>query len=254
MKKILILILLFPCVGQAQVQLKEDYTRAHIDSLRKLIQNSGDKSFDLFYHNGAKVDSIMHRKGYAQGIVDYLIAKEEIDPKLWTPGGKDISQTPDWNKLRSVIGHKYSKVYADRTVLGAQIRWYGYKKDTIQLLKYNVEKIDKYGLDTVGLGRADINNIVFFQIFMHSKAQTVLMKGRQWMEVILKAEPDNSAFMDTYANILYKAGHIKEGISFEQKAKQLEETHAATENRVPDKVYKETLEKMKAGLPTWSNQ
>src|SRR5579863_1166657 len=55
----------------------------NIDFIASFIRSSKGKSFNLFYYHAAKIDKIMQTKGYAQSWVDYIIAKEDIDSKLW---------------------------------------------------------------------------------------------------------------------------------------------------------------------------
>src|SRR5258708_34537063 len=72
------------------------YTREHIESMASAVKHSHEKAFDIFYYNAGRVDSIMG-KGYARRIVDYVIAKEEIDPHF-TRNGKEVKD-PVWNGI-----------------------------------------------------------------------------------------------------------------------------------------------------------
>jgi predicted Zn-dependent protease len=53
------------------------------------------------------------------------------------------------------------------------------------------------------------------------------------------------AYLDTYANLLYKAGKKNEAIAWQQKA-----VEASPENERPG--YQSTLDKMKKGEKTWN--
>jgi hypothetical protein len=53
------------------------------------------------------------------------------------------------------------------------------------------------------------------------------------------------AFLDTYANLLYKLGKKNEAIAWQQKA-----VDASSENERPG--YQTTLDKMKKGEKTWN--
>jgi hypothetical protein len=122
------------------------------------------------------------------------------------------------------------------------------------LIKYAVAKFERYGLDTSGIGWAMINNFTFEIVFKQCNNKDTLTKAIHWMEIIDKAHPDNWRDLDTYANLLYKVGRKEEAISWEEQAERLEEQDAEKEKRIPDPVYKETLEKMKNGIPTWVNK
>ena len=69
-------------------------------------------------------------------------------------------------------------------------------------------------------------------------------KALEWSKRSLK-ENNEPAFIDTYANLLYKLGKKDEAIIWEQKAFDL-----APESDRRD--IQETLDKMKAGEKTWN--
>jgi thioredoxin-related protein len=223
-------------------------TRRNIDFIGSFIflQNSKGRSFGLFYNHSIQIDSLMNSKGYSQGLVDYIIAKEEIDSKLWKNLNPDypIAEKPDWEKITAAITKKYDSSYAERTVLGAQLRWYNYKNDWPEIVKYNIKKIDTYGLDTVGWGKVFLNNMIWDVIFTHSNDKKALNKGIQWMEVLLKSDPNSPNHLDTYANLLYKIGRRQEALVWEQKAMALAPLDDVKE-------FQDTYMKMKRGQPTW---
>lgn len=220
------------------------YKKSNIEFLRKFNQTAESKAFDLFYKNGDKIDRAMGRPGYAKEYVDYIIAKQEIDPRLWqnSDPGKPVSDYPNWKKIKRIVQKKYGRSYADRTVLNAQLRWYNYKKDWNGIVKYNVKKIEQYGLDTTSaLGKAMLNNMVFEIIFKHSNDKAILRKATGWMEMVVKSTND-PIDIDTYANLLYKLGRRNEAVLWEQKAVTLAPS---------DKEISDNMSKMKRGVPTW---
>ncbi len=68
------------------------------------------------------------------------------------------------------------------------------------------------------------------------------------MEGVLRRNPNNENHMDTYANLLYKAGKVKEAIAWQEKALGIA--------KKTQSIYIENLEKnltrMKSGVPTWA--
>ena len=214
------------------------------------ILKSKDKIFSLLYKNGSEINELMRTKKFSEVIIVDIITKEEIDPKIW-PNKKPITTAPDWQGLTNTIKKKYNKYYTGLSVVYAQLKWYQQKKDKPQLIKYTVKKFDDYGLDTAGIGWVIINNIAYDLFFKHCNNKDTLNKMIHWMEIVNKNQPDDQANMDTYANLLYKVGRNDEAIKWEEKALRLEETAAKKENRNPDPTYKETLDKMRAGIPTW---
>ena len=227
------------------LKLNEDalYTKEHFEFIRQFNQSSKNKAFCLFYQHTEKIDMLMGHVGYATSYIDYIIAKENIDPYLWQKN-KPVAEAPDWKHLRSIIIQKYNQNYAERTILNAQIRWYEYKKDSISLVRYTIEKIDKYGLDTSAFGKLALNNMAYYVIFMYSNDKVALNKAIQWMEIILQKEPapGNAEFIDTYANLLYKTGRINEALAMEANAIKLDPTA---------KDINDNYTKMKKREPTW---
>lgn len=237
-------------------KLKEEdlcASKDHILFITSFIQSSKEKGFGLFYKYGGKIDKLMGHKGYAQHVVDYVISKEEIDAKLFRDN-QPLMENPDWNKMQAIIKRKYSQTHADRTIMDGQLRWYRYKNDWDNLAKYNILKIEKYGLDTTVWGAVDLNNMIWNVIFKHSNDKNIISKGIEWAELLVKKDSTSKDWLDTYANLLYKAGRINEAIQWEEKAVKAAEQFAEKYKKTPDRVFQETLDKMRKGIPTWPNE
>jgi len=217
------------------------YEPVNIAIIHDFNDTSGNKLFRMFYEDQHKIDQVMELPGYAQSHVDFVIAKEEIDPLLrkeLTSGGNH----PDWKFMETVIKQKYNSEYAMRTITGAQLRWYEYKKDTLNLIRYNLQRIDRYGIDTLGFQKMALNNFIYYFIFRHVTDKTILMKAAGWMELLVRSEPGNAAFMDTYANVLYKLGRRQEALAWQKRSLTLAPN---------DKEILLALSRMNANEPTW---
>ena len=234
-------------INEFLLKLSEDslFTRDNIGFIRRFNQSSNDKSFQVFYQNPDKIDRIMGIPNYTQSYIDYIIAKEEIYPKLRQKSDSDWSNSQNikWKEIGRSIKKKYNWEYARRVVLDAQIKWSEYRKDSIALTMYTIKKIKKYGLDTAGFGKVvELNNIIYGCIFRYSNKVSDLKRGLEWMKLLLDKEPANPGFMDTYANILYKLGRRKEAIMWERKAVALAPKDAGLND---------SLRKMENLQPTW---
>lgn len=243
-----------------------DYLHNYLDtiSIDKLIQKkhfdfvsmfaglvtSRDKVFKVMFENANAIDKLVSQKGFAQSFILNVITKEYINPELW-PNKKPTLSAPNWNRLRTKIKKKFNNYFSELAVIDAQINWYGQKDDWSKLVKYWVKKNDNYGLDTAGMGWVFINNFAWDYVFIHCKNKDTLNKVASWLEIILESHPDDYVTMDTYANLLFKAGRQNEAIIWEEKALLLEEVDARKKNRQADKSFKRTLDKMRAGVPTW---
>jgi tetratricopeptide (TPR) repeat protein len=214
------------------------------------ILNSTDRYFRLFYDNSKQVDSVMNQPGFASGIVDGVITREMIHSKIYQDG-KPVSKPPNWRRLFALIQQKYGTERAERTILNSEIAWYTRKKDWKNSVKYNVAKIEKYGIDTSFWGRFALNNMIWDVIFKHSDDRKILNKAIQWMETILPYEETTAkevglsyyaSPLDTYANLLFKVGRVNDAIKWQAKAVSFSPD---------DKELQDHLEKMKRNEPTW---
>lgn len=218
------------------------YTKKNIEFLKSFLQHSSDKWFWLFYDHADKIDELMGQKDFSQGVVDNIISSEEIYSKL-LKNNKPITDNPDWSKIEHEINSKYSETYSERTVLNAKIWWYTYKKEWDKAVKYNVLKIDRYGLDTAADGKYFLNNMIYNVIFMHGKDKIALNKAIEWMRLLMKVLPDNPYYIDTYANLLYKIGEAEQALKLELKAVELSPENSEI---------RENLYKIKRNEPTWT--
>ena len=116
------------------------------------------------------------------------------------------------------------------------------QNDVQALIKYNVEKVERFGLDTAGLNRVFTNNMIYQSIFMHSNDKPTLHKGLKWVKIMIDSEPPTPSHIDTYANLLYKLGHKKEALKWEKQALAL---------APDDGEIKNNIKKMSTGEPTW---
>jgi tetratricopeptide (TPR) repeat protein len=87
----------------------------------------------------------------------------------------------------------------------------------------------------------ELNNIAW-SVFQGCSDMTCVSEVLDWSKRL--KDNNNAAFVDTYANILYKLGKKDDAIALETKAVSLASD--------PDKAgLQETLDKMKKGEKTW---
>ena len=219
------------------------FTVKNIEFVQDFNVVAANKGFWLYYRNSARIDRIMNVPGFSEGYIDYIISKEDVDPVL-IGNLTDSSFKPDWDKLNENITTKYQRKYADRVILDAKMRWYGYKKDTAALVSCVSDKMNRYGVDTAGIQRLVSNNLIYYVIFMHCNDRAVLRKAAEWMKVVMSGQkPQNPEFIDTYANLLYKVGDTRPALVAEERALKYSSS---------DKGIRENYDRMKKGLKTWT--
>jgi hypothetical protein len=183
--------------------------------------------------------------GISQGIIDFYIDKEEIWTRLYErgdPRAPVLSARVDWNAIYSAIVTKYSSEDAHRTVLAEEMTWYWSRKEWKDLVRVFVEKTDRYGIDTVGYGKENSNNLIWEILFEHATEKDDLEKGLRWMALVLKNGAPAAAWYDTYANLWYKLGRIQAALYWEKRAMATDPGNNGIQKN---------FEKMKKGAPTW---
>jgi hypothetical protein len=93
---------------------------------------------------------------------------------------------------------------------------------------------------------ADALNDWAWSMFKHSDINRELTIALSWSDsAIRKSDKPKAAYLDTYANLLYKVGNKADAIPWEQKA-------AMSDSADPD--IRTNLEKMQNGQPTWDSK
>lgn len=162
--------------------------------------------------------------------------------------------------FNSYLGEGYSKIYAkkgnpevlasfkkeitqmeferaDELNLSIDLRYFQVKGDWNGYFNSAKALVEKYrGKDP------NFINSVSWSIFEHSKEPAQLEAAEQWSKRSVQISPE-AAFMDTYANLLYKNGKKQEAIVTQKKA--IEQGAA---NKEDTRDMEETLKKFEGGL------
>lgn len=212
-------------------QLKAPYTNSQLAFISKFTTSSRDKGFQLLLANREQINQALGQRQADRKLMG-IIFGEEIQPYV-----QDAAATPDWNKIEAK-----TKQY------GAPGEEIFLRAKTIHLL--NQKDYDNFATTAdqyVGKCAAYISanelNTYAWTVFENLSDPTHLNNAANWCQHMLKAG-DNPAYIDTYANVLYKAGKKEDAIAYEEKAVQLAPSS--------DKMnYQDTLDKMKKGEKTW---
>ncbi len=116
------------------------------------------------------------------------------------------------------------------------------QQDTACLIRELVEKIDNIDVGSMCFTKTELNNQVYELIFKNSADSVILKKASECIGKLLESESEMPYFINTYANLLYKRGKIKEAILWQTKAVSL---------APQDIEIICNLSKMKTGQPTW---
>jgi thioredoxin-related protein len=223
---------------------EEMYKKENIELMTSFMESTKDKSFVFFYNHKMQIDSVMKKQGYAVRLIDFVIDKEEISP-YWEAAVNE--KGIDWGKINKSIKSKYSKDYANRIILNSKIILYKYlagknEKYWKDYLRYAIKKIENYRSDTTDFWQENDLNVVAWYTFLHSNDKKQLSAAISWMKAVTERHPTSDAYLDTYANLLYKAGRKQEAIAIEERVYE----------KSKNEGFKETLIKMKNDEATWT--
>lgn len=246
------------------------YERTNLDFFNNYYQIIPIQSriFELLKTDSTKIDSIMNNKGWTRALLRDIVYKNALVDRL-VKNGKPISGgEPDWVKIRSEMRSKYSFLNVDKLVLDFQIDYYrGVKLDWKKWAAYKQQRIDKWPPpphNSVAISR-ELNDGGAWDAFLNCNDKDVLRKTLTWTDLAIKlykqANPKGYPFynLDTKANVLYKIGRISDAIKVQNEVirqvelwiRDFEDKEMAGETL---KEYKEILQKMKSGKPTYVEQ
>ncbi|MET3879702.1 DUF255 domain-containing protein [Chitinophaga sp. OAE865] len=215
-------------VARAYLAQQTDlYTPENIDFAHAItFMPQGFALFDV--KQRTEIPDIIDKLGTTEAKLMEIVGKEEVDAALRTKG----NTVPDWAAIEKKAKAKYPSI-AERLVLKTKIQYFSDKKDGDSAIANIDTYMKKYG------NRAEPQTLNEFAriIFKKCNDQKYLEQALEWSKRSFK-ENEKPAFMDTYANLLYKAGKKADALAWEEKAMN-------KANGEEKKNYETTLEKMK---------
>jgi hypothetical protein len=219
--------------------LKMPYLKENLQIIESATRSSRGRGFRFFMQNRLLVNEILANKSFedkAYGIVLH----EEFDPFM----GK-ATPRPDWQKIYAGAKKKFSE-QANKIVLDGKVAYYQSIKD-LQNFEMSIKSYMNRYIDSLS---SDEINYKAWMVFQLCDSNDILSSAAFWMKHLLVDSLDNnySAYVDTYANLLYKMGLREDAITWERRA------IAQTKNEHYKKEEEETLNKMMQGKMTWGNE
>ncbi len=227
--------------------LKDPYSKSNLDIIVQATNSTQSTGFHMFINNPSRVNSNLGNKTFATRAYS-IVFQEEVGPFL----GKN-SSVPDWKKITKSARKKFPEK-AEMIVAQGKVLYFR-----------SINHIAEFEISLKSFMDVYINELTDYEInknawdiFLLSSQKTAIDKAIHWMDYLLSNEKhygfngsfgDNyAAYLDTYANLLYKIGRCADAIKWEQKALQ-----AATDIKDNDfkKSAEETIIKMQSGVKTW---
>lgn len=215
----------------------EPYSQDTWVFINAVTNTSKDKGFAILRAQTEPADAVLG-KNAAETKVREVIGREEIAPLLADKSTAN-GGTVDWGAIEKNVTPKYGSLGAEE-VFGAEMMYYAGQRDWPNFGKSYVRYFDTATVRS----EHPIDNVSYalFEHVADPKALEAAIKAEKYS--LESAESDNATEIDTYAGLLYKAGHKEEALQWQEKAMRLSEGR--------DAEITEHLRKMQAGQPTWS--
>jgi hypothetical protein len=211
--------------------LKDIWSRSNQLFIYTITRTSRDTGFALSFNRAEKVDAVIG-KNAAELKVMSIIAKEEINPYADGDNAK-----PDWDKIEQTAVAKYGAL-AREAVYGHRMVYHESKNEWEQFGKYYKLYFDL----AIGRSTTHVNNMTW-PVVEHITDTAILNTAVRAMKYDMDHYTGDQPWaIDTYANLLYKLGKTGEALEWEKKAAVLSNN---------EKVYLDTMDKMKKGERTW---
>ncbi len=237
---------------------QELYTTKNLILLGQLTKSINERGFRVFYNeeSSKKAELIIRlKKGFeqttAKQYADYIFVTGDLD-KYYRAAIR--GESVDWTAVERMFKEKLASDFVDENVLRVRVATLNVLKDEnseywSEYIKRNIELISKYGTDTTRpeYDAILLNNFIFNGILTHSKQ----VANCNWFEMdggVIRRNPNNANHIDTYANLLYKAGDKKvkrsSGKRKLSRLQKIQDMHLGSIER--------NLKSMKNNDPTWT--
>lgn len=196
--------------------------------------------------SSATLDTTLEGSATIMHLIDAIFNREIIGPTISECRKSGIN--PNWTIIYSKIEKLAGLFAAQRLLFATKAEWYRNKKAWPSYTKYLIKSISlakPSSLNDASFYFLTLNNNAW-EIFLHSTDNNELDTAIGWTDSVIAFAPTHYNAMDTKANLLYKRGKVKEAIQLEMAV-----INAAKKNGDFNPQYKELIEKMKRGLPTW---
>jgi thioredoxin-related protein len=261
------------------------FTKDNILFMCEFTKSSKNRGFTIFKDSSKKISEIDERvnQSRCKNIVTGIINNEEIRPYSLVKNGKpDWGRIKSNLKKYGPLGEEALRMYKPGIIFKTEIEpvlkinsdWNKIlplikKQELDGNYEFVVGSTVVYYLNAVGFYHTEKNcknlvaaatfyansystllgpqalNTWAWTVFENSSDRNELKKALEWSKRSNELGPGSPEYLDTYANLLYKLGYVKEAIDWQKKAVRTEEGIAKRP------IFQQTLVKMQKGEKTW---
>ncbi|GHE23829.1 thioredoxin family protein [Sphingobacterium griseoflavum] len=210
-------------------------TAENIQFLAQGATSSTSPAFMLIKENMQKVDELLGDKGRkSNDILASVLSNEIVMPVI-----RNKNEEVDFTALKERLAKEHP--YVDMTSILASIKtqyyfskknWPAFKDAVNDYIALNNKKVSPNALNSFA-----------WSVFENCDDAACIQAALNWSKQSLEGN-EEPAFLDTYANLLYKSGDKETAIKYQEKA-------IAKASDSEKENYVATLDKMKKGEQTW---
>lgn len=181
------------------------YSEHTWDLFKEHLNNIESAPFQFLITNRAKYERLYGKKAIETMLYNSFSLVFRSNPEKYESLKEIDAAVFAKNKREMTYRTAYSKFMKEKT---NQTLWKDYITTADEMLKYN------------DVPATQINSIAWnvYENYTLFKDKAALRNAEQWMKMAIIAEPENSAFNDTYAHILFELGNKKAAIAAQTKA------------------------------------
>jgi hypothetical protein len=209
--------------------LKKPYSAEDLTYVVQVTSKVSDPGFAILKENSAAINNALGQR-QAETKMMNIIYTDAIAPAV-----TGQNPNPNWASLSAKVA-PYGSV-GEEILLRARALHFFNQHDWNNFVSAADEYISKYGQF---IKTEELNKFAW-TVFEGVGDKDLLSKAAAWSKLSIDKKEDPQ-YIDTYANLLYKAGRSDEAIKQEEKAVTLSGGN---------EELKQTLEKMKRGEATW---
>lgn len=205
-----------------------------------MLISSKDKLFKLAFTNPDRADSLRGYKGWADGLVNRTIIREQVEPVFYE--AEKLGKEPNWAKLEQQLAKCYNKELSITYTLDARVDWYERKQIWNSYFQYLKPHLARHDLNKMNARHL---HYCAWYVFKYSNDTSLIKEAINWMDILIAKSSKDLLWMvmDTKAYLLYKMKRQNEAIAIVNRIREMFPQF--------DRNYRETLEKMQKGEKIW---
>lgn len=237
--------------AKAAGEKTDDFIKAFVTSQENLYTKENG---EILLANIGSAEGAAFNQLYKNRIIwRNLLDQEKFDEKMKLGVAADMmeyvakqrSMNINWSDVESSFKETYPDYYAEqlakvKVLFAMQIQDWNEFEGSLKAL------LNSYPNSLENVQNVELLNGLAWSVFENISDKNLLNSALNWSKKSL-AKEQNAAFLDTYANLLYKLGKTAEAIETEEKALTL------TTDADEKKQYQEAIDKMKKGTKTWKS-